>query len=224
MDYLTVRGYLLPLPDDGDDIAAIAGDFVANVRSALDHICVALTGRDDAQFPVFEQDIWQPDIDPRTGSDRNKTRRDSFKKWTRGMPPAALARINAVQPHAASPQSPELNPLALLTRISNADKHRTLMVISGNMFHPTVTVRIPGVTEPVVISERREKGDGAALASIPVSWQSDITPDVQAGGGIKIALKEAPSLTGAWEMPGVLESVISYARFSVIDFLEQYVT
>jgi enamine deaminase RidA (YjgF/YER057c/UK114 family) len=224
VDYLTIRGFLYPLPDDGDDIAAIAGDFAANVRDALDHICAALTSLDDAHFPIYEDDIWKRDIDPATRKDRNKPRRDSFQKNTRNMPAAALAHVRAVQPYRATPQTPELNPLATIRRMSNADKHRTLMVISANMFGPRLNVTIPGTSKPVLDSgPGRERGDGAVLGSVPVTWPPDKKPHVEARGGVKISLQEAPPSLYAWDVPSSMEAIAGYIRSKVIDPLNVYV-
>jgi hypothetical protein len=225
VDYLIVRGYLPPLPVDGDDIAAIIGDLIANTRSALDHICVALTGHDHAQFPIFMEDVWQPNIDPATGKDRNKAGRDRFTKMTHGTPAAALTIVKSVQPYAASPQDPELNALALLNRISNADKHRTLLVMSSDMHNAKATVSVPGFVKPTVITEpRRERGDGAILGSMPVSWPPDTTPEVDASGGIIIRLQEAPPHQRAWVVPRTLEVIVEHVRANVIRPLDGLVT
>jgi hypothetical protein len=224
MDWLTVRGYLHPLPDDGDDIAAIIGDFVANTRAAMDHICVALTGRDDVQFPIFVEDIWKPDIDPRTGKDRNQGRRNSFAKNTRGMPADALALIERLQPHAASPQNPEGDALALLNRISNADKHRTLMTMSRYIYSPTITVNGPGLTESVILPRYDWKGmDGAVIATIPGAWPVHTALEVKASGGVEIGLKEAPSNNLDWEVPDTLNTVLKHVQAAVIKPLDGYI-
>jgi hypothetical protein len=225
VDYLIVRGYL-PAPTDAfDDIAAIVGDLIANARSAMDHVCVALTGNEKAQFPIFVENIWQPDPDPRTGKNRNKGRRDSFSKDTKGMPAAALALVKRLQPHMTIPQRPEDDPLAILNRISNADKHRTLMVTSRYVYNDRATVMLPGWPVPQLISEpRRKRMDGAILGTLPVSWPPDATPEVKASGGIEIGLKEAPSLNWDWEVPITLENILKYVGSAVVAPLDAHVT
>ena len=224
MDFLIVRGCLPPLTNDCDDIAAIVGDMIANTRSALDHICVALTGSDRAQFPVFTDDIWQPDIDP-AGKDRNKKRREDFKNWTRGMPAVALDLIKKVQPYAATQQWPASNPLAVLNRISNADKHRTLMIMSQYIYNERVFVSVPGYLDPSsagINEPGRQRADGAILGTLPVTWPASITPLVAASGGIIIGLKEESSLSWDWDVPGSLDVLVEYIRTAVIDPLDAF--
>jgi hypothetical protein len=122
-DHLVVHGHLTPFGDD-DDLAAVVGDIVANARDALDHIYTALTGRRDAHFPVYKTDIFQPDIDPSTGQDRNLKVRNLLTKDGTKMPSGALGIITAAQPYHAQSGFEELSNLAILQRLSNADKCR----------------------------------------------------------------------------------------------------
>jgi hypothetical protein len=135
------RGYWLAVWADiidpiEDDFSAVVGDFIFNLRSALDHVTCAVTDRDDVQFPIFERDPWgAPDIGP-DGKDRNKRRRDNFRKNTKGMPKAARAIYKTVQPYKNTPMHPENDMLAFLHRLSNADKHRTLTALAQQSIAP----------------------------------------------------------------------------------------
>jgi hypothetical protein len=57
--------YLLHLsPPPTIPLVLILGDAIHNMRSALDHLAVALAGRDDAAVPIFIPDIEHPEAAP----------------------------------------------------------------------------------------------------------------------------------------------------------------
>lgn len=100
-------------PDES--IALMFGDFLHNLRGALDHSLTAIdpkAGR-KVNFPAClteaEFDGWAP-------------------KWSRpGGSHGALAEIRRGQPfHAKDGRSPEDNVLRIVARLSNTDKHRLL--------------------------------------------------------------------------------------------------
>jgi hypothetical protein len=127
-DHLVIHGYSWKFNDG--DIAAIVGDIIFNTRAALDHIFVALTGHDEAQFPIYRVNIWQSDLDPKTGADRNEKRRNAFEKWATCTPAPAFALIKGAQPCLDWPDQAKFHPLSVLIALSNADKHRTILVMS----------------------------------------------------------------------------------------------
>lgn len=100
------------------ELAPIIGDAIHNMRSALDHLVYELAPpkarkRGRTQFPIFTDEC-------------------QFK--VRGIPMIAgilgaeRTLIERVQPYAAS--SPPCNdPLAILSKLSNLDKHRLLVPI-----------------------------------------------------------------------------------------------
>jgi len=218
--FLIVRGHLLPFAGD-DELAAVVGDVVANTRDSLDHIETALTGSDEAHFPILRDDIWKRDIDPSTRRDRNKSRRDRFKKDTHGMPGGAFTLIKGLQPYVRHPQFPETDPLAVLRRFSNADKHRTLHVVSGMLYHPTTTITINGY-EPFSVPSERTGMDGAVIATVPW-WSTDVDFEVEASGGIEVTLKEAGGPPGQyWVLPDILSTTIRYVR-NIVKSLDKFV-
>ena len=81
-----------------DDVAAVVGDIVFNARSALDHICVALSGSDRARYPIFETDPWA-DSDDAEVKRLNARRRQDFERYTKGMPAKAIELIRETQPY-----------------------------------------------------------------------------------------------------------------------------
>jgi hypothetical protein len=99
-------------------LAAIAGDLLNNLRSALDHIAVALIGRKEAAFPIYT--IW------------NGEKSKDFEREVRGANAAAIAGIRELQPcqHAARNTPVGEHPLAVLQVLNNKDKHRALTIVA----------------------------------------------------------------------------------------------
>lgn len=121
--------------------ATIAGDFIQNTRAALDHLVralVLLNGEEPSrgnQFPIL-------DHPPAT----TKQRRD----WARalaGTSDAAKERIDLAQPYQRE-DGPEHHVLHGLRKMSNTDKHRTLLVTAAAIpEHSTTTLEFRGVSE-----------------------------------------------------------------------------
>lgn len=94
--------YVLRITEQPDPrLAVICGDIVHNLRSAYDHLAVAIAPRRrrwQAGFPIELDDIWEKDEAGRyVVADQN--RRDSFLSRTEGMPPKAVAIIEELQPY-----------------------------------------------------------------------------------------------------------------------------
>ena len=113
------------------DWPTLAGDAIQNLRSALDHAVYALTpkkNRGKSQFPIFHEAC-------------------EFKVKGRpliaGVPKPIRALIEAAQPCNRWPQNPYLDPLAILSRLSNLDKHRDLVTVAS-----AVAIQYVGVQDP----------------------------------------------------------------------------
>lgn len=98
-------------------LSVILGDFIHNLRSALDHLAWQLVLANDGtptkatQFPIFTSP-------PVSG--------DALRKWTgnvEGMTAPVIDEIRGIQPHTAGNQA-HLHSLAILASLSNEDKHR----------------------------------------------------------------------------------------------------
>jgi hypothetical protein len=102
--------------------SVIVGDFIHNLRSALDHMACQLvlinrgtgTSTDRTQFPIFIKE-------PKTGKPLA-----AWERMTDGMSPRILAEIRDMQPYKAGDRAKE-HALAILNALSNADKHRLLI-------------------------------------------------------------------------------------------------
>lgn len=108
-------------------LSVIAGDYVHNLRSALDYIVTALVEadgvdlRDQHQFPIHED------------SARYKSKVGT-RRAVKGGPlhgvTHGLALIDKFQPYHDQPNA-HRHPLAYLNRFSNTDKHRQLLKLVG---------------------------------------------------------------------------------------------
>jgi len=128
--------FVLEITEPPDpQIGIVFGDFLFNVRSALDHVAVACAPRArkrSAGFPLYEQ---QPQ-----GQERTK-----FESMTRGMAPEAVAVIEYEQPYNVRNRTSDVGPqsveaLYTLSALQDADKHRSLAVIVAGISFPQVRI------------------------------------------------------------------------------------
>lgn len=105
-------------PSASPEISAMAGDFFANVRAVLDYIVWQLVLSNPPnepsasnQFPIANK--------PSDFADQ------LARKRLRGVPEKAVTLIEQLQPYNADD-----NPIGILNRLSNIDKHQTLNVVT----------------------------------------------------------------------------------------------
>ncbi|MDQ6853005.1 MAG: hypothetical protein M3046_04815 [Actinomycetota bacterium] len=215
-DYI-VRAFFRDPPDYTP--AIIIGDFIHNIRSALDHIVAALTEppelREQSAFPIYEENIWQEGF---------KAQRKAFKTATKGLPDYALAFVKQIQPYGRG-QDAIRDPLALLKKFSNDDKHRQLIVTTRGIRQPTTTLRWPNgpILSQSQFGDTFE--DGAVVAKFPVAGPpSDTEPRVHTHGPIAIAIKGGGTAYGGdFELPSALENILKYVWEYVILPLDTFV-
>lgn len=129
-------------------LSIILGDVLYNLRSALDHLAVALVApsrRRNASFPIFVNDLWV--TDPATGGFVNADdhARKAFDTATKTMSDDALEVVRSLQPFRTHPLAPDTSPLAVLNRLSSADKHSRLVPISFGIADIEFSVVTDGV-------------------------------------------------------------------------------
>lgn len=179
----TYRLWAIERPDPW--IAVVFGDFLFDLRSALDHIRAALVPENDRKhggFPILTKDAWQ--IDPATGNmaETAKGTRKLWKASVRNMPPGALTEITDMQPFRLSNQPPDHYALAILQRLNNADKHQQLTTVVHQL--RTVEYRIDGAAWiPVPLAPTQVLQDGAIV------HRSQTKVDVEARGSIVIGVR-----------------------------------
>lgn len=118
-------------------LAVVLGDFLFDVRSALDHVAVAIAPanrQSNAGFPIIREPIFM--MGPLVKDVSEK--REVFERNTRGMPPDAIAIIKQVQP--CDGREDALHALAALGIMRNADTHRRLNVFAVGLTDPLVRV------------------------------------------------------------------------------------
>ena len=105
---------------------AILGDFADNARSALDHLVWALVDANDGSpgghtyFPICEtQGKWGDDVEQRDP--------DRGLPPTHGLSAYAYDLVHSFQPFQPPPAGLLGERLLRLLRVSNEDKHRTLL-------------------------------------------------------------------------------------------------
>jgi len=139
--YDNIRRYKVEITEQPDPIIAIMlGDFIHNLRSALDHVVVAATSphskRKNAAFPVSTENLWEKDAQRRYII-RDAARRKSFLRAIDGLPDEAQTIVIRAQPYQLPDRAQE-NILALLSRLENADKHRELITIGPGVRWPMI--------------------------------------------------------------------------------------
>jgi len=116
--------------DSTDPMLAMAlGDFVHNLRTALDHVVVACApprDRKAVSFPVAYENVWVKD--PRGHYVHPDTeRRDEYGRIARILPFGAFAVIEGAQPYRSDRAAYQI--IGIVSRLENTDKHRKLIAV-----------------------------------------------------------------------------------------------
>lgn len=116
------------------ELGVVTGDFVYNVRSALDHMMAALVPsarRSAVYFPIYWQGVWD---DPKPGEHSQRVKdRARWNSDTLKVDPAALAILKANQPLDDGRQPPETHGLLILNRIATKDRHTRLPIVGHSV-------------------------------------------------------------------------------------------
>ena len=143
-------------------IAVVIGEFVHNLRSALDNVVVACAPpqrRKSASFPIEFDDIWAKDT-AGVYVIRDDERRVRYQTAIAGLPAEAKTFIEFSQPYQAGRQR-GLHGLGILSRLENADKHRQLITVGT------------GLVDVRTIATMR----GETLQQLPTLGRAGIRPD-----------------------------------------------
>lgn len=129
-----VWSYKLELTEQPDPmIAATLGDFLFDLRSALDHILSACAPnqRERRSFPISYENM--------AAGAANDEARKGFLQSLRGLPIDAQAIVVSFQPWGAP--VPQGQPIGVISRLNNRDKHRELVVVATGARNVRVSVQ-----------------------------------------------------------------------------------
>jgi hypothetical protein len=120
--------------------AGVFGNFVFNMRAALDHIAVALNPPKERNsliyFPMYRDNPWRFQPGTRRYVEREPVNRKNFLHSIKRMTEPAATYIYRCQPfvEAEVQQRPaEDHALAVLKSLNDTDKHRRLLVGMGGI-------------------------------------------------------------------------------------------
>jgi hypothetical protein len=189
-------------------LPVVIGDFLFDLRSALDHIAAmnASGPANQSQFPIFTKDVRV------AGS----TESVAHGKWYRGWKafrerttPAVYTAVESMQPFVTDPINPENAALAVLNNLQNADKHTALNVIDkgvsdllGFIVRPN-DLRIPITGQ--AIPENTMLPDGEQFLTRTGE------DEVELFGTIKVAITGGVDPTHH-EIPGTFDVLIDSVR------------
>ena len=227
---LDSRHYRLIITQEPDPwISVILGDMLFNIRSALDHVAVAIAKEQrqcDVQFPVFS-------MEKRRGSCGKE--HEPFKNATRGMIADAVAVMRREQPfeiwsHATAPDHPaKRGRLYLLNKLQNADKHRTLTVLGSGLSAPTIQVRPHGTGVTSMIPYEFNNAEPSAEFVVDTNGLRHDEVDVQIVGTPHITAvvhgkRGSPDVSYPLGEPGAITSkLLTFVRDKLIPDLEPFV-
>lgn len=170
------------------DIALVAGDFLYNIRSGLDHLVAALvpsSDRSHVMFPIMREAIWDiPQVD---GEDRERTSaRERWTTVTRKMKPEAVEILKGAQPTDRSERERHVHVIQTLNKLSNKDRHRTLHVIGSGIRNAIADYGMPDGRRIPMRSESDDRSgpmDGTELMDLPPD-----AVDVQLSGAVQVVI------------------------------------
>lgn len=129
---------------------AVLGDFLFNLRSALDHIAAANRLKPTAKspFPLFHDPIGQAAVPGEPT--KYKSYRNSWAQVRANTNPAAFKAMDAAQPfNAPVGVDPTTTALAVLNHLQNRDKHASLTVVTSGIKDIECWVVMPDGDHPI---------------------------------------------------------------------------
>lgn len=204
-------------PDERE--AAIVGDFLGNVRAALDYLMVGLVPSDrqcKTHFPIFKSDPFRMDPD-HLGEylERSATNRAKWEADTQGLEADPLRIIKEFQPFNTPRGTGKPHALAVLQGFSNANKHRHPVVVPLGLKSAQLYVN-GEASDTISVFEPRVVKAGDAL------FRSDVAADVEIEGtpGVLIRIRRvhgAPEVAG-----GSLGAMLLFVRGVLVGTLAPY--
>jgi hypothetical protein len=192
-------------------LGVIVGDYVHNLRSALDHLAWQLvlldggTPGERTQFPI------------------TSTRREFDRQAKRlgALTDRHLAGIESAQPYHAEDRLKE-HPLNSLSYLSNIDKHRIVHPMFGYIRAEGVQpLRFsgpgPSPIKQILIGQKRVQEGTPVVRILFHSW-ADPPRSVNVGGNFAVEITFSERSISAKSMPLLREQVLATARAFYSEF------
>jgi hypothetical protein len=198
-------------------IAVIAGDYLHNVRSALNYLMrglVSSRAKDSTQFPIFTTDPFARDPITRKYIDRKPDSRRTWDRYVQGADPRALAYIQSIQPYAAGPRAGKIHYLSAVNWLSNTDKHRELVVTPQGLQDPGRIVWRPDGTAVSYWWQGVVK-DGTEVFRSPTPVNVELD-------GPTLTLLRVRGRDGGEMLITSLSDTLVYVRGMIVDILAPY--
>jgi len=204
--YRIATGYEVP-----ERALILAGEFMFNIRSALDHLLCALIPAEDkrnAQFPIFTKDPLAKDA---SGKPLHRNAAGLWRRHTEGVPQAALAVLHRLQPYARAAQhrkAPEDQVLAILNVLQNADKHCQLMLIPDGLRRGQL-----------IVDGELDRGFTAVMKNGTPVYLSDTKVHVEIEGTLAVAVGKRTDRL--YPLPASFDSTLEFVTDDVLPPLEK---
>jgi hypothetical protein len=200
------------------DWSVIVGDVLQNLRAALDHVLWQLVIANGCKpgfgnsFPIFDK---LPPEDP------SHPDRERWNRHVKGVHPDAVRFIEFCQPYNGL-DTPGPHTLTGLRKLSNEDKHRTLVpalsAVHGEKKHFTVRpVELRDIqppTEKMQVRAGRPLKDGDLVFEMPVTIIGS-NPEVKTKGSVPLDVgfgKPPVPMKGFKQMVEVVELILGRCR------------
>jgi hypothetical protein len=127
-----------------EDALVLAGDFLFDARSALDHLAIALARRElrkAATFPILVDDPFTLREDEEEFVETRAQR--AWRKATRALPERVVEVLEGLQPFAVARETgerPEDQPLAQLDALRRAERRQELRITATGISQTALTV------------------------------------------------------------------------------------
>jgi len=172
-----------------------AGDYLFDVRGALDHMMIALNPpkmKDKIlYFPIYGEHPWLRQPGTRCYAVRDPTNRRNFTAAIRRIHKDAATYIKLLQPYAMAGESgldANDHALLILKRLNNVDKHRRLLVANAGCDGAHVRFTRPDgtlVDESYAFPHGVATADGAKLMELPFEVDVEFMGSLSVGFGRK---------------------------------------
>jgi hypothetical protein len=176
--------------------AVYVGDFLFDMRAALDHMAVALNPPQMKNkliyFPIYREDPWRFQKGTRRYVERDAVNRRTFSHSVKRMTETARAYLHECQPYVrarAQGEAAEHHTLAILKGLNDADKHRRLLVTNAGCNGAKASYTHPVTGERIVAAYAFPEGvivrSGALLATLPFEVEMEFMGSLLVGFGRK---------------------------------------